>query len=137
MCLSKLTQRETDVYRLVLQGYKSKEIAQKLGVSVKTISVHISSIFSKFDVRNRIELALKAHSLNGFEVPNIFIGGTKAKAVEVNENFNYLCKICENLQNQILELKAAVLVNNCFDDQTFGKSILNAAKTFVNKLFKH
>lgn len=36
-----------------------------------------------------------------YEVPHIFIAGTKAKANEVNENFDYILKLMKNHQIQI------------------------------------
>lgn len=52
----KITERELDVIRLIKQGYTNKEIADKLCISVNTVNNHIANIFSKTEVRSRIDL---------------------------------------------------------------------------------
>ncbi len=51
------TTKELDVLRLAAQGLYSKEIAEKLGMSPKTVSVHKSNIFKKLGINNSVELA--------------------------------------------------------------------------------
>ncbi len=51
-----LTPRENQVLKMVIAGKSTKEIAQILGISPKTVSVHRSNIMVKFDVRNSFEL---------------------------------------------------------------------------------
>lgn len=50
------TDRETEVLRLVSQGYSNKEIAGQLGLSVKTIEVHKANAMRKLCLHGRIEL---------------------------------------------------------------------------------
>ena len=50
------TVRETEVLRLVAQGYSNKEIAAQLDLSVKTIEVHKANGMRKLSLRGRIEL---------------------------------------------------------------------------------
>jgi len=50
------TVRETEVLRLVSQGYSNKEIAAQLDLSVKTIEVHKANGMRKLSLRGRIEL---------------------------------------------------------------------------------
>ncbi len=52
----KITERELDVVKLIKQGYTNKEIADKLCISVNTVNNHIANIFSKTEVRSRIDL---------------------------------------------------------------------------------
>jgi len=52
-----LTGREVDVARLVASRKSNKEIAALLGISPRTVSTHLSSIFSKLEVGSRGELA--------------------------------------------------------------------------------
>jgi DNA-binding CsgD family transcriptional regulator/tetratricopeptide (TPR) repeat protein len=52
-----LTGREVDVARLVAARKSNKEIAASLGISPRTVSTHLSSIFAKLDVTSRGELA--------------------------------------------------------------------------------
>ncbi len=62
------TQREIDVLKLVCEGLSSKEISKKLFISIKTVEVHRSNIFSKVDVKNVAELIVWAIQNNYFEV---------------------------------------------------------------------
>ncbi|MFF1547580.1 AAA family ATPase [Streptomyces sp. NPDC058291] len=61
-----LTSRERDVLRLVAEGRTNRQIAQKLFISPKTASVHVSNILSKLDVSGRGEAAAVAHRLELF-----------------------------------------------------------------------
>ncbi len=63
----RLTPRELEVLALVVSGYANRDIAQKLSVSEDTVKHHITSIFDKTGVSNRLELALFAihHRLVG------------------------------------------------------------------------
>lgn len=55
-----LTEREREVLNLIAQGRSNHEIAQQLVVSGKTISNHISNIFSKLQVTDRAQAIIKA-----------------------------------------------------------------------------
>ncbi|MBW8010350.1 MAG: response regulator transcription factor [Chloroflexi bacterium] len=50
-----LTDRESEVLELLAQGLANKQIALELGISEHTIKFHISSIYTKLGVTNRIE----------------------------------------------------------------------------------
>jgi DNA-binding NarL/FixJ family response regulator len=52
----RLTEREREVLRLVVEGKSNKEIAQQLVISPKTASVHRTNIMEKLGVRNSAEL---------------------------------------------------------------------------------
>jgi DNA-binding CsgD family transcriptional regulator len=52
-----LTARERDVAVLAAQGVSSKEIAERLGLSVRTVDNHLSNCFDKLHVRRRTDLA--------------------------------------------------------------------------------
>lgn len=56
----RLTPRETDVVAAVVAGYTNKDIAQKFGISEDTVKHHLTSIYDKVGVSNRLELALFA-----------------------------------------------------------------------------
>lgn len=54
-----LTGRETDVLRLLAQGLTNKQIALALAISEHTVKFHVSSLYSKLGVNNRMEAARK------------------------------------------------------------------------------
>jgi len=55
-----LTDREREVLRLMAQGVSNKAIAEKLVISMKTVSNHITNIFSKLQVADRAQAILRA-----------------------------------------------------------------------------
>jgi DNA-binding NarL/FixJ family response regulator len=52
-----LTRSESVVAELVARGLKNREAASELFVSPDTINVHLRQIFSKLEIRSRVELA--------------------------------------------------------------------------------
>jgi DNA-binding NarL/FixJ family response regulator len=58
-----LTERETEILRLMAGGYSNKEIASSLGVAEGTVKNHVSNILSKLGVRDRTRAVLKAFEL--------------------------------------------------------------------------
>jgi len=54
--LESLTQKETEVLRLIAEGFKNKEIAAKLFVSVKTVEFHRFNVMKKLDIHNQAAL---------------------------------------------------------------------------------
>jgi DNA-binding NarL/FixJ family response regulator len=55
-----LSERETEVLRLLAQGFTNKDIAQALILSVRTVEAHLRGIFAKLGVSSRTEAALWA-----------------------------------------------------------------------------
>ena len=55
-----LTERETEILRLMAGGYSNKEIANSLGVAEGTVKNHVSNILSKMGVRDRTRAVLKS-----------------------------------------------------------------------------
>ncbi|HET7723228.1 MAG TPA: LuxR C-terminal-related transcriptional regulator, partial [Propionibacteriaceae bacterium] len=55
-----LTDREVEVRGLLHQGLADKQIASRLGISVKTVEKHVSAILRKHGVRSRTELMARA-----------------------------------------------------------------------------
>ncbi|TAL39796.1 MAG: hypothetical protein EPN93_00700 [Spirochaetes bacterium] len=53
----KITDRELEVIKLVLAGNGNREIAEALDITLKTVETHITSVFNKLGLKNRIELA--------------------------------------------------------------------------------
>ena len=58
-----LTDRETEILRLMAGGYSNKEIANSLGVAEGTVKNHVSNILSKLGVRDRTRAVLKAFEI--------------------------------------------------------------------------
>lgn len=56
--LDSLSQRERQVAEAVARGSTNKEIARVMGVTERTIKAHLSAIFEKLGVRDRMQLAL-------------------------------------------------------------------------------
>ena len=57
---SPLSQREREIVALVAQGFKNKEMAEKMFISEQTVKSHLHNIFDKLGVSDRLELALYA-----------------------------------------------------------------------------
>jgi DNA-binding NarL/FixJ family response regulator len=57
---SPLSAREREIVALVAQGFKNKEMAEKMFISEQTVKNHLHNIFDKLGVSDRLELALYA-----------------------------------------------------------------------------
>lgn len=58
--VSSLSRQEVQVLRLVAVGLNNREIGNRLGVTEKTVKFHLSNVFSKLSVRNRVEASIMA-----------------------------------------------------------------------------
>ena len=54
--LNELTPREREVLQLIARGYRYKEIAARLHLSIKTVETHVSSVLRKLQLSSRHEL---------------------------------------------------------------------------------
>jgi DNA-binding NarL/FixJ family response regulator len=61
---TQLSERELEVLREISNGKTSKEISEHLFISIKTVEMHRSNLFSKLDVSNVVSLVKKAITLN-------------------------------------------------------------------------
>jgi DNA-binding NarL/FixJ family response regulator len=59
----RLTERETEVVRLLAGGYSNAEIGRALGVAERTVKNHVSNVLGKLYVRDRTQAVLKALGL--------------------------------------------------------------------------
>lgn len=57
--IADLTPREREVLALMRLGARNHEIGERLGININTVKTHTKSIFSKLNVRNRTEAAIK------------------------------------------------------------------------------
>ena len=60
VALDQLTERETDVLRLLAKGQSNQEIAATLNIGMTTVRSHVSNILMKLNVSNRTQAALVA-----------------------------------------------------------------------------
>jgi len=55
-----LTERELEVLKLAAKGLSNKDIARHLGLSIRTVQAHLSTVFSKMQVGSRTEAVVQA-----------------------------------------------------------------------------
>ena len=66
---TEFTDRETQVLRELVNGCSNKEIADILGISERTVKMHITNMIQKTGFRSRLELAVKART-GGLVIPD-------------------------------------------------------------------
>jgi two-component system response regulator NreC len=52
----KLTSREDEVLKLIVQGYTNKQVADELGISIRTVEGHRANLTDKLGIRSRVDL---------------------------------------------------------------------------------
>jgi DNA-binding NarL/FixJ family response regulator len=62
--ISKISKREAEILQLILDGYKNREIAEKLCIAERTVEFHKQNIYLKLDVNNSVDLYKAAMRLN-------------------------------------------------------------------------
>jgi FixJ family two-component response regulator len=67
--LAALTKREHEIMMLVVAGNTSKEIAQRLGISYRTVEIHRAHIMQKTGAANLLELARIANTIESRQTP--------------------------------------------------------------------
>jgi DNA-binding NarL/FixJ family response regulator len=65
----RLSERELDVVRLVVDGRSNDEIGARLGIGAKTVESHLRRLFERLDIASRTELATRALREGWLEVP--------------------------------------------------------------------
>ena len=61
--MDELTEREQEIFDMVILGYQNKGIAQRLEISHQTVKNHMGTIFEKKGVPDRITMILKHYDL--------------------------------------------------------------------------
>jgi len=69
MKIASLTEREREVIKLVGKGFKNRQIAEKLFISDITVHHHLTSIYSKLEVTDRMELLIFSYRKGLAEIP--------------------------------------------------------------------
>ena len=64
-----LTDREREILSLIAQHHTNPEIAERLGISPKTVRNHVSNIFNKLQVIDRAQAVLRARDAGLDSVP--------------------------------------------------------------------
>ena len=59
--ISMLTEREREIIALLAEGLRNKQIAERLFISEITVRHHLTSIFNKLAVSDRVELLIYAY----------------------------------------------------------------------------
>lgn len=62
--INSLTKREYEVLILIAEGLNNKDIAERLYISEKTVKNHVSNIFKKLDLNDRVQAAIFAYKNN-------------------------------------------------------------------------
>lgn len=62
--INSLTKREYEVLILIAEGLSNKDIADRLYISEKTVKNHVSNIFKKLDLNDRVQAAIFAYKNN-------------------------------------------------------------------------
>jgi len=65
--VDELTARERDIFRLIAEGLSNPEIAQRLYISETTVKTHVTHVFQKLDVRDRVQAVVLAYQAGLFE----------------------------------------------------------------------
>jgi two-component system, NarL family, nitrate/nitrite response regulator NarL len=68
--LNDLTSRELMVAEQVAHGASNREIAQALDITERTVKAHLSAIFDKLGVRDRVQLALRMNNIPTYSTVN-------------------------------------------------------------------
>ncbi len=71
MVLEQLTDRELEVLGYVASGYRNREIAERLNVTVKTVEYHLSNILGRLGARSRTEAVVRAWQVGMLGVKKI------------------------------------------------------------------
>ncbi len=69
LAIQQLSFREKEVIELIGEGLKNKDIADRLSISEFTVRHHLTSIYSKLDVNDRLELLIFAYRCKLIELP--------------------------------------------------------------------
>lgn len=104
----RLSNREWDVLKLLLQGKSNKLIASSLGISNRTVEFHLKNIYAKFQVSSRIELILKlGNTAGGFEIekPGYSTVASMGKIAENKDRLNLRMSWAKSFIGKEIDMK--------------------------------
>jgi len=119
----KLSNREWEVTKLLLQGKSNKLIALSLGISERTVEFHLKNIYAKFQVSSRIELILKLGNTTGeseIEKLGFSTVASVRKSIENRDRLNSWTGWATSFRDTVsiigkeLEMKKFLNLNNVF-----------------------
>jgi DNA-binding CsgD family transcriptional regulator len=84
--VNRLSEREKEVVKLLLQGKSNKQIALRLGISGRTVEFHLTNVYAKLHVSSRIELILELGNTPGGRIARLLGDSTVASLGENAEN---------------------------------------------------
>jgi LuxR family maltose regulon positive regulatory protein len=59
----RLTRREVEILALVIEGYSSKQVADLLFISKRTVDFHLDNVYGKLNVKNKMQALQRATRL--------------------------------------------------------------------------
>ena len=65
--LAELTERELDVFRLIARGLSNAEIGEQLFITETTVKTHVTHLFQKLELRDRVQAVVLAYETGIFE----------------------------------------------------------------------
>jgi two-component system, NarL family, response regulator LiaR len=77
----KLSERESEVLRLLARGYANKTIARELGITERTVKAHVGSILAKLHLESRTQAALYAGRIGLVPVERLGAEGGRSRPV--------------------------------------------------------
>ncbi|MBL8101129.1 MAG: response regulator transcription factor [Anaerolineales bacterium] len=111
----KFSKREKEVTTYLLEGKSNKQIAHKLGVSVRTVEFHLSNIYARLNTRSRTEAVIKLTELNlrktaGKNTSKVLRKSTVTKKGQRVENGGNQIKRRFPMKNLLIGITAGVLL---------------------------
>lgn len=138
--LNKLSNREWEVAKLLLQGKSNKLIASSLGISERTVEFHLKNIYAKFQVSSRIELILKLGNATGrFDTENLghsTVDGIK-KSIENRDRLNSWVDWATSFRDPVSLVSKELEMKNLLNLNNLLVLITSLLLLFVNWLAFH